>query len=143
MWRYTFRKHSLKNLSLSYIFWLWQFFNVAITAWKVSRYGVFSGPRFPTSGMNTNRYFVSLRIQSKCGKIRTGKNSAFGYFSRSSYRPASKCVKIKTNMPSETLLGFTEEEEIHKCSSMTEQSFAHFLRFRFSATEAVATRGAL
>ena len=27
-------------------------------------------------------YFVFLRIQSKCGKIRTRKNSAFGHFSR-------------------------------------------------------------
>ena len=28
-------------------------------------------------------YRVSLRIQSKCGKIRTRKNSVFGHFSRS------------------------------------------------------------
>ena len=33
-----------------------------ITAWKVSKYGVFSGPYFPTFGLNTKRYFVSLRI---------------------------------------------------------------------------------
>ena len=34
------------------------------TAWKVSKYGVFSGPYFPTFGLNTERY------------------SAFGHFSR-------------------------------------------------------------
>ena len=32
---------------------------------------------------DTERYRVSLRIQSKCGKIRTRKNSVFGHFSRS------------------------------------------------------------
>ena len=33
--------------------------------------------------MNTMNVFLSLRIQSKCGKIRTRKNSVFGQFSRS------------------------------------------------------------
>ena len=31
----------------------------------------FSGPYFPTFGLNTERYYASLRIQSECGKIRT------------------------------------------------------------------------
>ena len=35
-----------------------------ITAWKVSKYGVFSGSYFPTFRLNTERYGVSLRIQS-------------------------------------------------------------------------------
>ena len=29
----------------------------------------FSGPYFPTFGLNTERYGVSLRIQSECGKL--------------------------------------------------------------------------
>ena len=29
-----------------------------ITAWKVSKYGVFSGPYFPAFSLNTERYFV-------------------------------------------------------------------------------------
>ena len=33
----------------------------------------FSGPYFPAFGLNTERYSVSLHIQSKCGKIRTKK----------------------------------------------------------------------
>ena len=33
----------------------------------------FFGPFFPTFGLNTERYGVSLRIPSKCGKIRTRK----------------------------------------------------------------------
>ena len=41
-----------------------------ITAWKVSEDGVFSGPYFPTFGLNTERYSVSLRIKSECRKMR-------------------------------------------------------------------------
>ena len=43
------------------------------TAWKMFKYGIFSGPYFPAFGLNTERYFVSLHIQSECGKIRTKK----------------------------------------------------------------------
>ena len=31
----------------------------------------YSGPHFPAFGLNTERYKVSLRIQSECGKMRT------------------------------------------------------------------------
>ena len=41
------------------------------TAWKVSKY---AGPYFPAFGLNTERYSVSPRSQSECGKIRTRKN---------------------------------------------------------------------
>ena len=51
------------------------------TAWKVSKYGVFSCPCFPAFGLNTKRYSVTFCIQSECGKIRTRKNSIFGHFS--------------------------------------------------------------
>ena len=33
----------------------------------------FSGLYFPAFGLNTERYSVSFRIQSECGKIRTTK----------------------------------------------------------------------
>ena len=61
-------------------------------AWKVSKYGISSGLFFPALGLNpsggkygldTERCGVSLPIQSKCGKIRTRKNSVFGEFSLS------------------------------------------------------------
>ena len=45
------------------------------TVWKVSKYGVFSGPYFPIFGLNTETYGVNLHIPSKYGKIRTRKNS--------------------------------------------------------------------
>ena len=53
------------------------------TAWKVSKYGVISDPYFSAFGLNTEKYGVSLSIQSECGKIWTGNNSVFGHFSRS------------------------------------------------------------
>ena len=51
--------------------------------WNVSKYGAFSGPYLPAFGLNTERYEVSLRIQSEWGKIRTRKNFLFGHFSYS------------------------------------------------------------
>ena len=59
--------------------WLYETF----TVWNVSKYGVFSVPYFPAFGLNTERYEVSLCIQSECGKIRTTKISVFRHFSRS------------------------------------------------------------
>ena len=53
------------------------------TAWNVSKYGVFFSPYFPTFGLNTERYSVSLRIQSECGEILIRKNSVFWHFWRS------------------------------------------------------------
>ena len=46
------------------------------------KYKVFSGPYFPAFGLNTERYEVSIRIQSEY-KIRTRKKPVFGNFSRS------------------------------------------------------------
>ena len=48
-----------------------------------SKYVVFSGSYSPAFGLNTQRYFVSLRIQFECGKMRTRKNSVFGHISHS------------------------------------------------------------
>ena len=59
-----------------------------ITAWKLSKYGVFSGPYFLLFGLNTEIYFVYLFIQSKCGKTRTRKKSVFDHFSRSEWFPS-------------------------------------------------------
>ena len=51
----------------------------------MSKYGVFSGPYFPAFGLNTERYSVSLRIKSECGKTREKSepdNSEYGHFLR-------------------------------------------------------------
>ena len=44
---------------------------------KSVRIRSFSDPYFPAFGLNTERYGVSLCIQSKRGKIRTMKASAY------------------------------------------------------------------
>ena len=56
-----------------------------ITARKVSKYWVFSDLYFTAFGLNTKRYWVSLRIQSEYGKIQTRKTSVFKPFSHSVY----------------------------------------------------------
>ena len=72
--------------------------NRTYTAWKVSKYGVFSGLYFPAFRLNTERYSVSLRIQSKCRKMRTRRNSLFGHFSH------SVILMFRTILPSSAML---------------------------------------
>ena len=52
-------------------------------AWKVSKYGVISGPYFPVFELNTEIFGVNLRIQSEYRKIWTRNNSVLRHFSRS------------------------------------------------------------
>ena len=71
---------------------------IIITAWKVSKYGVFSGPYFPGFGLNTEIYSVSLRNQSEYWKIRTRKNFVFGHFSRSVWILKLDCGKSNASI---------------------------------------------
>ena len=50
------------------------------TAWKLSKYGVISGPYFPVFRRNTEIYGANLPIQSGYSKIRVRNNSVFGHF---------------------------------------------------------------
>ena len=50
---------------------------------KIVRIRRFSGPYFPTLGLNTERYGVSLRIPVRMRENNDQKNSEYGYFSRS------------------------------------------------------------
>ena len=63
-----------------------------VTTWKVSKYGVFSGPYFPAFGLNAEIYQVNLRIQSEYRKIWTRKTSVFGHFSRGACRRVSYII---------------------------------------------------
>ena len=47
---------------------------------KIVRIRNFSGPFFPALKLNMERYGVSLRIQSECGKTRTRKTPNTGTF---------------------------------------------------------------
>ena len=49
-----------------------EFSEFSATAWKVSKYGVFSGPYFPVFSPNVEKYGPE-------------KNSVFGHFSRSAH----------------------------------------------------------
>ena len=50
---------------------------------KSVRIRSYSGPHFPAFGLNSERYGVCLRIQFKCGKIRTRKTPNTDTFFRS------------------------------------------------------------
>ena len=45
--------------------------HICIQCVKSARIRSYSGPYFPVFGLNTERYRVSLRIQSECRKMRT------------------------------------------------------------------------
>ena len=68
--------------------------NTASSWSQVSRYRVISGPYFPAFRLNTERYEVSIRIQSECRKIRTRNNSVFGHFLRGEWNNycISECI---------------------------------------------------
>ena len=77
----------MTNVAVEECHWLGTllYFPQLNTASKVSKYGVFSGPYFPVSGLNTEIYSINLRIQSEYRKIQTRKNSVFAHFSRIAY----------------------------------------------------------
>ena len=79
----------IKNLLLFEICAL----GILITAWKLSKYGVISGPNFPAFELNTEIYGVNLRTLSKYRKIRTRKNSVFGHFLRSEKLNLKRTIK--------------------------------------------------
>ena len=79
----------------------------------------FSGPYFPAFGLNREIYSVNLRNQSEYKKIRTRKNSAFGYFSHSDRVPyygtnkvqgISKNFKGRKNSSLNMFLGLLSEK---------------------------------
>ena len=70
----THRKQIPRYFKVSNVYWRFDTY----TAWKVSKCRDFSGPYFPVFGLNTEIYFVNIRIQSEYRKIRTRRNSAFG-----------------------------------------------------------------
>ena len=76
-----YRRTPMPKYDFNKLYW-WHFcMGVLLTAWKVSKYGVFSGPYFSVFGQNTEIYGVNLPIQSEYRKIRTRKNSVFRHFS--------------------------------------------------------------
>ena len=60
----------------------------------------YSGPQFLAFGLNKKKYFVSLRIQSKCGKIRTRitPNTDTFYAVCSTYLGLLLCMETTKNI---------------------------------------------
>ena len=100
------------KLSLSIIV---RYFIINITVWKVSKYRVISGTYFPVFWLNTERYGVSLRIQSKYMKTWTRNNSVFGHFSRSAWSYVMTSQNGNLN-GSEVLIVFKLTELSRSCS---------------------------
>ena len=71
---------------------------LSIYCLKSAQIRFFSDPYFPAFRLNTERYSVSLRIQSECGKRRTRKNSLFGHFSRSGFFNPNGTVTHKSKI---------------------------------------------
>ena len=59
------------------------YFSKPTTAWKVYKYGVFSGLYFPVFGLNTEIYEANLHTQSTLRQNTNQENSVFGHFSHS------------------------------------------------------------
>ena len=72
-----------------------------INCLKSVRLWNFSGPYFPAFGLNTERYEVSLRIQSECRKIRTRKIPNMDIF-----HAETKFFKIKADVQKLTVLTY-------------------------------------
>ena len=54
----------------------------------------YSGPYFPAFGLNTERYFASLRIQFECGKIQTRTTPNMDTFYAVCISPFQICIGI-------------------------------------------------
>ena len=82
-WR---RLYGAENIVLIHkeIPWTRQFFTSDIlpALWKVSKFGVFSGPYFHEFRRTTEIYRVNICIQSDCGKTRTREIALFQHFLR-------------------------------------------------------------
>ena len=54
----------------------------------------FSGPYFPSFGLNTERYEVSFHVQSECEKIKTRKTPNMDTFHAMSEIPMCRYQKL-------------------------------------------------
>ena len=71
-------------------------------AWKVSKYGVVSGPCFPVFWLNTEIYSLTLHIHSEYRKTRIRNNSVSEHFSRR--QTVSEKIATENNVVTKQLL---------------------------------------
>ena len=76
-------------------------FDISVYCVKSVRTRSYSGQYFPSFGLNTERYRVSLRIQSKCGKILTritkNKDTLYAVITVIPSLNGSQCQQLKVN----------------------------------------------
>ena len=88
----NFLKQTFQEKATEIIHWLHlKRYSWFVTAWKVAKYRVISGPYFPAFGLNTERYSIS-GIQSECGNTRN--NSVFGHVRHVSIKWALPLVRL-------------------------------------------------
>ena len=98
-WRYQyFQLHVALTLYVIYV--LRKIYNESMHCLKSVRIRSYSGPYFPAFGLNTERYSVSLRTQSECGKIwtRITPNADTFYAvmrTRWTYNFPTNCVRVR------------------------------------------------
>ena len=90
LYRITTRKFQKKSLNN----FCWSSSSLRKHCVKIVRIQSYSGPHFPAFKLNTERYRVSLRIQSKCGKMRTRITSNTNTF----YAVRGRCVKLPSKI---------------------------------------------
>ena len=88
----------------------------------MSKYGVFSGLSLPIFELNTQIYPVNLHIPSECDKIKTRKNSIFGYFHAVPSKVNTSCQKeqkVKRDVRKKCLskLTFLKDDNLMKKNS--------------------------
>ena len=68
------------------------------TAWKVSKYGVISGPYFPTFGLNTGKYGPEITLYLNIFHVMGGTNNGWVLLSMCNVEQWSmkKCIEIST-----------------------------------------------
>ena len=62
---------------------------------KKCQFRSYSGQHFPAFGLSTERYRVSLRIQSECGKMRTRKSRNTDTFHKVNNFSIAKSLRVK------------------------------------------------
>ena len=78
----------------------------------------FSGPYFPKFGLNTEFYFVNLRIQDECGRIRVRKTPNTEIF----HAMCSPLVNIESieNHWHKTVQDKWRKENTNKCNQIND-----------------------
>ena len=111
------------------------------TVWNVSKYRVLSSPYFPAFRLNMKRYFVSLRIQSEDGKIRTRKTPYLDTFH--AVNPIEKSLNLQLNSYYYFSMTFWSDLVLGSSGNLVIRSFSMKPIIRSSHREVFLRKGVL